>query len=238
MKLEILLYIYIFIIANIFIYQGELEEIKERNPIFQLKNEFPTRTILKPNLIKSRYFRSAKGTPNQSFDKDKDNEYYDNFDINEVLDPKFRKKNKQKKSDVSDQQNQKFNPFKKNKGEKNIRQSQQNEQLEDSDDENDMEIVNNMEIKEKNENDQKYQINKVDLKDRKSSIVKKYSSIEMNDLAIEDQLYPNLSKEENEKENGDKGCSMCQSSSLITAKIRQNLNKKINPCLVEPQEIE
>lgn len=41
----------------------ELNQIKGRNPIFQMDNNFPNRQIVKPNLIKAKYFRSPKGTP-------------------------------------------------------------------------------------------------------------------------------------------------------------------------------
>ena len=41
----------------------ELQEIRTRKQIFQLPNNFPSRDIIPPNLLKARYFRSGKNTP-------------------------------------------------------------------------------------------------------------------------------------------------------------------------------
>lgn len=76
----------------------ELIEIKGRNPVFQKPNNFPNREIMKPNLIRARYFRSPKGTPKK--DKQLNKDIYekggDEFDIEGLLDGKegFKKKKK------------------------------------------------------------------------------------------------------------------------------------------------
>lgn len=71
----------------------ELDEIKSRNPIFQLKNSFPEREIKTPNLLNARYFKSAKNTPTKKTKKEREleDEEYD-FDINEVLENKIKTK--------------------------------------------------------------------------------------------------------------------------------------------------
>ena len=48
----------------------ELMEIKTREQIFQLPNNFPSREIIPPNLLKARYFRSGKNTQNDSLDEE------------------------------------------------------------------------------------------------------------------------------------------------------------------------
>jgi hypothetical protein len=76
----------------------ELNEIKGRNPVFQKPNNFQNREIMKPNLIRARYFRSPKGTPKK--DKLINQDLYerggDEFDIEGLLDGKegFKKKKK------------------------------------------------------------------------------------------------------------------------------------------------
>lgn len=76
----------------------ELTEIKGRNPVFQKPNNFQNREIMKPNLIRARYFRSPKGTPKK--DKQINKDIYekggDEFDIEGLLDGKegFKKKKK------------------------------------------------------------------------------------------------------------------------------------------------
>lgn len=139
-----------------------MEEIRGRNPIFQLNNEYPTRGIHKPNLIKSRYFRSAKGTPDGSFDEN-DQDYGD-FDIDEVLDPKLKKKIKAKKLQNNTQDNKNYNPFKRGyedklKNEKKLKQAKADEN--DSGDEMEMEFVNNFEAREKNESEMKVVSNNI-----------------------------------------------------------------------------
>ena len=71
----------------------ELEEIKGRNPIFQKSNNFSNREISKPNLIKAKYFRSPKGTPNKKGTKEELNDN-EEFDINYLLNGKGEVKKK------------------------------------------------------------------------------------------------------------------------------------------------
>jgi hypothetical protein len=82
----------------------ELQEIRTRKQIFQLPNNFPSRDIIPPNLLKARYFRSGKNTPQDS--EDEDAEEYEMWNIENVLSGKANKKMKIKKMPEG-----KFNPY-------------------------------------------------------------------------------------------------------------------------------
>lgn len=243
-----------------------MQEIKERNPIFQFKNEFPTRAILKPNLIKSRYFRSAKGTPNDSFDKKE--EEFENFDIDEVLNPTLKKKNKTKTVNDTNIPKQ-YNPFKRDYEEKlkvEKKNSTNKEEMEDSGDLIEIEQNDYSETKEKNEAERKIsnnnnvvisnplnvnntvnnnqntnnsnKVNNNYVNDNVKNNVTMKIPKEINEIPIKNEERSKVLKEENEeKENYDKNCSVCQSAAVINTTVRQRSAKKINPCLIEPQEI-
>ena len=70
----------------------ELQEIRTRKQIFQLPNNFPSRDIIPPNLLKARYFRSGKNTPENSEDENEDE--YEDWNIENVLSGKKNKKMK------------------------------------------------------------------------------------------------------------------------------------------------
>ena len=70
----------------------ELQEIRTRKQIFQLPNNFPSRDIIPPNLLKARYFRSGKNTPENS--EDENEEEYEDWNIENVLSGKKNKKMK------------------------------------------------------------------------------------------------------------------------------------------------
>ena len=61
----------------------ELQEIKTRCQIFQLPNNFPSRDIIPPNLLKARYFRSGKNTPENSDEENEDE--YEEWNVENVL---------------------------------------------------------------------------------------------------------------------------------------------------------
>ncbi len=82
----------------------ELQEIKTRCQIFKLPNNFPSRDIIPPNLLKAKYFRSGKNTPQNSDDEDE--EKYEMWNIQNVLSEKKNKKMKIKKM-----MSGKFNPY-------------------------------------------------------------------------------------------------------------------------------
>lgn len=86
----------------------ELEEIKTRAQIFQLPNVCPSREIIPPNLMKSRYFRSGKNTPKNSDDENEDE--YEDWNVENVL---AGKKNKKKK--ISKNLGKGFDPYKQGK---------------------------------------------------------------------------------------------------------------------------
>ena len=82
----------------------ELQEIRTRKQIFQLPNNFPSRDIIPPNLLKARYFRSGKNTPENS--EDENEEEYEDWNIENVLSGKKNKKMKiNKRADGG------FNPY-------------------------------------------------------------------------------------------------------------------------------
>ena len=82
----------------------ELQEIKTRMQIFQLPNNFPSRDIIPPNLLKARYFRSGKNTPENSEDENEDE--YEDWNIENVLSGK-----KNKKMKINKRVEGKFNPY-------------------------------------------------------------------------------------------------------------------------------
>jgi hypothetical protein len=82
----------------------ELQEIRTRKQIFQLPNNFPSRDIIPPNLLKARYFRSGKNTPENSEDENEDE--YEDWNIENVLSGKKNKKMKIIKRDDGG-----FNPY-------------------------------------------------------------------------------------------------------------------------------
>ena len=84
----------------------ELQEIRTRKQIFQLPNNFPSRDIIPPNLLKARYFRSGKNTPENSEDENEDE--YEDWNIENVL---SGKKNKKMKINKNYGENEKFNPY-------------------------------------------------------------------------------------------------------------------------------
>ena len=85
----------------------ELQEIRTRKQIFQLPNNFPSRDIIPPNLLKARYFRSGKNTPENSEDENEDE--YEDWNIENVLSGKKNKKMKINKNNFDE--NEKFNPY-------------------------------------------------------------------------------------------------------------------------------
>ena len=82
----------------------ELQEIRTRMQIFQLPNNFPSRDIIPPNLLKARYFRSGKNTPENSEDENEDE--YEDWNIENVLSGK-----KNKKMKINKRVEGKFNPY-------------------------------------------------------------------------------------------------------------------------------
>ena len=82
----------------------ELQEIRTRKQIFQLPNNFPSRDIIPPNLLKARYFRSGKNTPENSEDENEDE--YEDWNIENVLRGK-----KNKKMKINKKIEGKFNPY-------------------------------------------------------------------------------------------------------------------------------
>jgi len=83
----------------------ELQEIMTRKQIFQLPNKnFPSRDIIPPNLLKARYFRSGKNTPENSEDENEDE--YEDWNIENVLSGK-----KNKKMKINKRIDDKFNPY-------------------------------------------------------------------------------------------------------------------------------
>ena len=72
----------------------ELKEIGSRNPIFQLNNNFHNREIIKPNLIKAKYFRSPKNSPKKDDKSEGKGALNEEFDVEGLIDGRdgFKKK--------------------------------------------------------------------------------------------------------------------------------------------------
>lgn len=85
----------------------ELKEINSRCQIFQLPNNLPARDIIPPNLLKARYFRSGQNSPNDSVNLDDEEDKYEVWNVENVLEGK---KNKTKKIE-RDAQGKKYNPY-------------------------------------------------------------------------------------------------------------------------------
>ena len=91
----------------------ELMEIKTREQMFQLPNNFPAREIIPPNLLKARYFRSGKNTPNDSLDEDENEDEYEVWNVENVLNGKKNKKKKIEKMNLNGKKV--FNPYQQGK---------------------------------------------------------------------------------------------------------------------------
>jgi hypothetical protein len=225
--------------------RDELEEIRGRNPIFQLPNNFPPRDIIKPNLVKARVFRSGKNTPVDS-DNEKLNEF-EEFDIEDVINNRLIKK---KKKTYNSKYSADFNPFeqgkiklakKKNKEELNQKSVEKHDknQIHNQYDNSQIsreEIENNNYSRENIEDEEylmKKQFYEKMLKEEDDDLQNYQTNA--NTLVKQPSTTKYLNDNENIHNDQPKTCASCQSASFIDSKIR--LKKKENPALLEPQFI-
>lgn len=228
--------------------QDELDDIRGRNPIFQLPNNFPPRDIIKPNLVKARVFRSGKNTPVDS-DNENLNEF-EEFDIEDVINNRLVKK---KKKTFNSKYSADFNPFEQGKtklGKKKTKEELNQKPIEKPKNEKVQNLnqydQSHVSVEEIENNNYNREINE----DEEYLMKKKFYEKMLNEEDDEDlQNYqtntntlikqPSTAKFFNENENihkdQPKNCASCQSASFIDSKIR--LKKKENPALLEPQMI-
>lgn len=225
-----------------------MEEIRGRNPIFQLQNQFPERDIVRPNLLKSRYFRSGKNTPNQSFDENDLDGEYEVFEIEDVLNNRTSKK--KKRNILSSKISSDFNPYaqgkvqlpkKKTKEDSQIYEEHLTEEKGDDDylikkqyfekmlkDEtyDNASLKTNEDSREKL--NQRYVVNKQpSMKRQSSKAVEVKRDLEEKEVQTGDNFYPQEDRQDD--------CSMCHSVSRNDTKTK--LKKKENPCLFPPQNL-
>ena len=101
----------------------ELKEIRTRMPIFQLPNNFPSRYIIPPNLLKTNYFNNGKNTPENLRYENEDE--YEDWNIQNVL---SGKKNKIIK--IPNYFDDKFNPY--NQGRIQLKRRKMKEDLDNN----------------------------------------------------------------------------------------------------------
>ncbi len=186
-------------------------------------------------MLKSRYFRSGKNTPIKLTNEVNNDEEFEVFNINDVLNNKKLKK-KKIGSNIIDTG---FNPFE--QGKVNIQKKKIKDNLdykwknninESSDEEvkgeryqdNDRESNEYLVQKQFYEKmlDEAYKNQKVDLeRDIRQQISAKSSDVEKK-----------LLKQEKDKENV---CFICENK--FKKELNQNIKKKENPCLLPPGEI-
>lgn len=220
----------------------ELKGIKGRNPIFQKSNNFPNREIVKPNLIKAKYFRSPKGSPKgdkSGFSKG-GGYLNEEFDIEGLLDGRgeFKKKKKilNKKAGGDD--------FFQKELKKKIVKDQ-------IDNKNPDYLKSLTKQKEKQEKEEKSI-----LKENENEIANIEEPVNINPDLIKEKMKDFYKKmlevNENEKENEEKK-DINQNSTLLNAQnttqapevsfdykgdsFRTRILKKENPCLIPANEI-
>ena len=237
----------------------ELMEIKTRAQIFQLPNNFPSRDIIPPNLLKARYFRSGKNTPNDSLDEGEDEDEYEVWNVENVL---SGKKNKTKKIDKANKGGQKFNPYQ--QGKVQLSKKKMKEGLDNKINEDLYKKVRDKKNKKKGEEEQEQEEekdNEVDESEeefeRQKNFYEKMLGEEgmknledLKDIKIEDkeEEKEEEKKEEekneeepNQNETAENTCPYCNNTIMKTMTSPNNtmsrLKKKENPALLPPSEV-
>ena len=205
---------------------------------------FPDRYIIKPNLIKSRVFKSAKNTNCQTEASMNEGDYYDEFNINDAIEGKnTKRKSKAKSRENTTFDNVTFNPFgpksqrKKIKGQLEDKRSSNlgksslmiNNENENEND-NDMEIYNDydMENPENCEED----LDEEEYK-RKMEFYKKMLKND-NDNETYNRNNTENGNVNSNVENLNECNNNCNKENTSLNESRR-LKKKENPCLVDSQ---
>lgn len=209
-----------------------MEEIRGRNPIFQLENKMPPRDIVVPNLLKARYFQSGKNTPiEQSFKDDEENV----FDVEDVLNNRRTKKKKRTQQESRDNE---WNPYQQGKIE--LPKKKRHEPLRKD--------FNSMNMKERDEPSVKEGEEEVAQK-IECDIPLKQEEYLMEKNFYEKMLEENLPTQDNtqiEEKLQQKQPSFAENNNPIKISEENRdscptptnrLKKKDNPCLKDPEEI-
>ena len=239
----------------------ELQEIRTRKQIFQLPNNFPSRDIIPPNLLKARYFRSGKNTPENS--EDENEEEYEDWNIENVLSGK-----KNKKMKINKRAEGGFNPY--SQGRVEIKKKKMKEGLDNKFSNEFYKKANAKHLKNKGINNQ-YDEGEEDFEESEGQLLyekqreyylkmlgeEKVKNIEdLSHLEVQkkneetEQINTNLNSNENNKEsdikennneinnleeNNEHNCLVVPLTEQIKQRIPCNpLKKKENPALLPP----
>ena len=239
----------------------ELQEIRTRKQIFQLPNNFPSRDIIPPNLLKARYFRSGKNTPENS--EDENEEEYEDWNIENVLSGK-----KNKKMKINKRAEGGFNPY--SQGRVELKKKKMTEGLDNKFSNEFYKKANAKHLKNKGINNQ-YDEGEEDFEESEGQLLyekqreyylkmlgeEKVKNIEdLSHLEVQkkneetEQINTNLNSNENNKdsdvkennneinnleENNEHNCQVVPLTEQIKQRIPCNpLKKKENPALLPP----
>jgi hypothetical protein len=239
----------------------ELQEIRTRKQIFQLPNNFPSRDIIPPNLLKARYFRSGKNTPENS--EDENEEEYEDWNIENVLSGK-----KNKKMKINKRAEGGFNPY--SQGRVELKKKKMKERLDNKFSNEFYKKANAKHLKNKGINNQ-YDEGEEDFEESEGQLLyekqreyylkmlgeEKVKNIEdLSHLEVQkkneetEQINTNLNSNENNKEsdikennneinnleeNNEHNCQVVPLTEQIKQRIPCNpLKKKENPALLPP----
>ena len=239
----------------------ELQEIRTRTQIFQLPNNFPSRDIIPPNLLKARYFRSGKNTPENS--EDENEEEYEDWNIENVLSGK-----KNKKMKINKRAEGGFNPY--SQGRVELKKKKMKEGLDNKFSNEFYKKANAKHLKNKGINNQ-YDEGEEDFEESEGQLLyekqreyylkmlgeEKVKNIEdLSHLEVQkkneetEQINTNLNSNENNKEsdikennneinnleeNNEHNCQVVPLTEQIKQRIPCNpLKKKENPALLPP----
>ena len=199
-----------------------MEEIRTRNPIFQLPNKFPVRDIIKPDLLETRYFKSGKNTPRKLSCEKLNNEV---FKIDDLLNSKKTKKKKLNTEITTSD----FNPF--NQGKVNLPKKN----MKNSISKEDKLITMENNIKDYNDDYESQRQFYEKMLNQESDVRK----IEIqNDLIQEENSKKEFKDNNNNNlfEQKSHNCVICQRKDSKN-ETKSKLTKKENPCLLAPCDI-
>ena len=200
----------------------ELQEIRTRKQIFQLPNNFPSRDIIPPNLLKARYFRSGKNTPENSEDENEDE--YEDWNIENVLSGKKNKKIKINKRDDG-----KFNPY--SQGRVELKKKKMKEGLDNKFSDEFYQKANAKRMKKKGMD---YELSNLEVQKDQEQIINEQNerNIEENNN-IPPQIENNIPPEEQENIENQNNINQLNPQQQSTMPVNP-LKKKENPALLPP----
>jgi hypothetical protein len=210
--------------------------MRSRKPIFQQQNLFPNRYIIKPNLVKSKVFKSAKNTNchTEASDNNNQDDLNEEFNINDAIEgktPKRKSKGKSSKNTTFD--NVTFNPFGPNAQRKKLKGEIDNKHTKKSNlgTSSILNDVNNLNYNEMdNENDYNNNEDSEEEYKRKMEFYKKMLKNDNYNNNINDN---DNDEKEKEIENNNKNNNYNQENNNPNESYR--LKKRDNPCLIDSQ---